>query len=196
MVSPDSEENDKQVSGLEVDELDVPDLPEGEEGESIPEEENSKGIEGKYREKKRLSLCIAIGLCLLIGIGYLYLKWKRSNTPFNQKEGTSQFNKLAIPKDQLLIFNSFIIPFKENKQFTYISLSVSLYVPNKELKREMIEKKGQLRGIIYDILREEINKAKEIPPLKELKKFIIMGSNTALCTGKVNEVYITKFLAV
>ena len=193
---------EKRFSGLELDELDVP---------PIPEEEDSKSIERKFGEKKKLSLCvaiglcrdkqrlllcIAIGLCLLIGIGYLYLKWKKSNTPFNQKEGTSLFDKLAIPKDQLLIFNSFIIPFKENKQFTYISLSISFYLPNKELRREMIEKKGQLRGIIYDILREEINKAKEIPPLKELKKFVIRGLNTALSTGKASEVYITKFLLV
>ena len=193
---------EKKFTGLELDELDVP---------PIPEEEDSKGIERKFGEKKKLSLCvaiglcrdkqrlllcIAIGLCLLIGIGYLYLKWKKSNIPFNQKEETPQFNKLTIPKDQLLIFNSFIIPFKENKQFTYISLSISFYLPNKELRREMIEKKGQLRGIIYDILREEINKAKEIPPLKELKKFVIRGLNTALSTGKASEVYITKFLLV
>lgn len=204
---PEDEESEsipeeKKFTGLELDELDVP---------PIPEEEDSKGIERKFGEKKKLSLCvaiglcrdkqrlllcIAIGLCLFIGIGYLYLKWKKSNIPFNQKEETPQFNKLTIPKDHLLIFSSFIIPFKENKQFTYISLSVSFYLPNKELRREMIEKKGQLRGIIYDILREEINKAKEIPPLKELKKFVIRGLNTALSTGKVSEVYITKFLLV
>ncbi len=178
---------EKKYTGLELDELDVP---------PIPEEEDSKIIEGKYREKKRLSLYIAIGLCLLIGIGCLYLKWKKSNIPFNQKEGISQSIRLAIPEAQLLIFPSFVIPFKENKQFTYISLSISFNVPNKELGREMIENKFQLRGIIYDILREEINKATGILPLKELKKFVIRGLNTALSTGKVNEVYISKFLAV
>ncbi|MBA7715303.1 hypothetical protein ES703_124344 [subsurface metagenome] len=116
--------------------------------------------------------------------------------PFNLKEETPQSNRLAIPEDQLLIFPSFVIPFKENKRFTYISLSISFNVPNKELKREMIEKKGQLRGIIYDMLREEIHKAKEIPPLKELKKCIIRGLNMTLSAGNVKEVYITKFLAV
>ncbi len=167
-----------------------------EESEPIPEEGDSKRLERKFREKKRLLLCIAVGLCLLIGIGYLYLKWKRSIIPLNQKEGTSQVYRLAILKDQLLIFHSFIIPFKENRGFTYISLSISFNVPNKELKREMIEKKGQLRGIIYDMLREEINKVKEIPPLEKLKEFITRGVNTALSAGKVNKVYITNFLAV
>jgi len=193
MISSNSEENDKQFSGLELDELDVPG---GEESESIPKEEDSKSTGGKYRERERLLLCIAIGLCLLIGIGYLYLRWKKSNMPFNLKEETPQSNRLAIPEDQLLIFPSFVIPFKENKRFTYISLSISFNVPNKELKREMIEKKNQLRGIIYDILREEIHKAEEIPSLEKLKKFIIRGLNMTLSAGNVNEVYITKFLAV
>ena len=179
-----------QISGEELDESG------DEESKAIPEEEDSKGIEGKFREKKRLLLCIAIGLCLFIGIGYLYLKWKKTNIPLNQKEETRQVNRLAIPEAQLLIFPSFVIPFKENRGFTYISLSISFNVPNKELKREMIEKKGQLRGIIYDMLREEIHKEKETPSLKKLKKCIIRAVNMTLSAGNVSEVYISKFLAV
>jgi len=172
------------------------DEPGDEERELIPEEEKSKGIWGKYREKPRLSLFIAIGLCLLMGIGYLYLKGKIFNIIVDQKGEIPELDRLAIPKDQLLIFPSFVIPFRENKRFSYISLSIYFNLPNKELMREMIEKKGELRGIIYDILRQEINKLKEVPSLEELKGFIIRGVNTALSAGKVNEVYITKFLAV
>lgn len=172
------------------------DEPGDEERELIPEEEKSKGIWGKYREKPRLSLFIAIGLCLLMGIGYLYLKGKIFNIIVDQKGKIPELDRLAIPKDQLLIFPSFVIPFRENKRFSYISLSIYFNLPNKELMREMIEKKGELRGIIYDILRQEINKLKEVPSLEELKGFIIRGVNTALSAGKVNEVYITKFLAV
>ena len=201
-----------ESSGGELDESgDELDEPEGEESEAIPEEEDSKGIEGKFREKKklllciaiglcrdkqRLLLCIAIGLCLFIGIGYLYLKWKKTNIPLNQKEETRQVNRLAIPEAQLLIFPSFVIPSKENGEFTYVSLSISFNVPNKELKREMMEKKGQLRGIIYDMLREEIHKEKEIPSLKKLKECIIRAVNMTLSAGNVSEVYISKFLAV
>jgi flagellar basal body-associated protein FliL len=212
MISSDSEENDERFSGSELDEPaneeseSVPEeekLPEGEldepadeERELIPEEEKSKGIWGKYREKPRSSLFIAIGLCLLMGIGYLYLKGKIFNIIVDQKGKIPELDRLAIPKDQLLIFPSFVIPFRENKRFSYISLSIYFNLPNKELMREMIEKKGELRGIIYDILRMEINKLKEVPSLEELKGFIIREVNTALSAGKVNEVYITKFLAV
>jgi len=185
LIFSDSEGNDDRVSGGE------------EEGEPVPEDEGPKGIWERYRGKTRLSLFIAIGLCLLTGIGYLYLKGRVSNITVDKGGKISQFARLGIPKDQLLIFPSFVIPLiKENRKFTYISLSIYFKLTNKEIMGEMIEKKGELRGIIYDILREEINKAKEIPPLKELKKFVIRGLNTALSTGKVSEVYITKFLLV
>ena len=206
--SEDEESESVQVSGDELDES------EDEESESVPEKEDSKSTERKYGGKKRLSLVVAIGLCLLTGIGYFYLKEKKYPISVNQqevnqklnfainqkednhKEKTIQINRLGIPKDQLLIFQPFVIPFSENKEFTYFSLSISFNVPNKEIKREIIEKRNQLRGIIYDILREEMNKIKDIPPLDKLKSLIIRGINMTLSAGKVNEVYITKFLAV
>jgi len=165
-----------------------------EEGESVSVEGNSKGIWAKYRGKKRLLLSIALGLCLLIGIGYFYLKGKAFDIP--KEEETTQLHRLKIPKDQLLLFHSFVIPLKEKKGLTYISLSISFNVPNKELRREIIAKKEQLRGIMYDILREEINKTEEIPPLEKIKGFLTRRVNMALSGGKVNEIYITKFLAV
>jgi len=207
------QENDDQFSGNELDEssksVDEESEPISEEGkfsgdeldesvdeesESIREEGNSKGIWAKYSGKKRLSLFIALGLCLVIGIGYFYLKEKIFDTL--QEEGTTQLQRLKIPRDQLLLFHPFVIPLKEKKGLTYISLSISLNVPNKELRREITAKKQQLRGIMYTILREEINKIQEIPPLKKIKGFLIRRVNMALSAGKVNEVYITKFLAV
>ena len=185
------QENDEQFSG---DELDESSKSIDEENESIPEEENSKGTWAKHRGKKRVSLCIALGLCLLIGIGYLCLKQKVFD--ILQEEETTRLHRLKIPKDQLLLFHSFVIPLKEKKGFTYISLSISFNVPNKELKREIIAKKEQLRGSMYDILRKEINRIEEIPPLEKIKGFLSKRVNMALSGGKVNEIYITKFLAV
>jgi len=185
------QENDEQFSDDELDELSKSD---SEESESISEEGNSKGIWAKHRGKKRVSLCIALGLCLLIGIGYFYLKEKAFDIP--QEEETTQLHGLKIPKDQLLLFPSFVIPLKEKKGFTYMSLSISFNVPNKELRQEIIAKKEQLRGIMYDMLREEINKTKEIPPLEKIKGFLTRRVNMALSAGKVNEIYITNFLAV
>jgi flagellar basal body-associated protein FliL len=132
----------------------------------------------------------------LTGIGYLYLKGRVSNIRVDKGGKISQFDRAEIPKDQLLIFPSFVIPLKENRKFSYISLSIYFNLPNKEVMGEMIEKKGELRGIIYDILRAEINKTEEVPSMPELKGFIVRGVNAALSAGKVNEIYIIKYLAV
>ena len=199
MISSNGEENNNQFSGLELDELDLP---------SIPEEEDSNNLEvknrerkrlwllilaGLCREKKRLLLCIAIGLCLLTGTGYLYMKGEMSLVTSNQKEGPERF---AIPKDQLLVFHSFVIPFKQSKKFTYISLTIAFKLPDKELREQMIQEKNRLRGIIYDMLTEEINGLKDVPSLEKLKKCIIRAVNGALSMGRINEAYITDFLAV
>ncbi|MBW1856848.1 MAG: hypothetical protein JRI42_01015, partial [Deltaproteobacteria bacterium] len=137
------QENDEKFSGNELDESS---MPEDVEAEPISEEMNSKGIWAKYRGKKGFSLFIALGLCLLIGLGYLYLKEKAFDIP--QEEETTQLHRLKIPKDQLLLFHPFVIPLKEKNGFTYISLSISFNVPNKELRREIVAKKEQLRVIM------------------------------------------------
>ncbi len=176
-----------------------------EESQSVHPDDNLKRIGGKQERKKRLILFIFIllGLNILLGIGYFFIKEEKPPASSDQKGGLShleggtvQINQLAIPKDQLLVFHSFVVPVKENKRFTYISLSISFNLPNKELRREMIEKKHQLRGIIYDILSAEIKKINEVPSFEKIKEVIIRGVNIALSAGRVNELYITEFLAV
>ena len=200
MISSNDKENNNRLTGLELDELDLP---------SIPEKEGSKSLDVKYRERKRLwlliptglckekkglSLCIAIVLCLLIGTGYLYMKEEISLVTSNQKEGPARF---AIPKDQLLVFESFVIPFKQSKKFTYLSLTITVNSRDKKLMGEMIQEKNRLRGIIYDMVAEDINGGlKDVPSLEKLKKCIIRAVNGALTMGRIKEAYITDLLAV
>ena len=195
MVSSNMKENNEQFSGNELDELGNGDI------KSILEKEISKNNKRKYRGKRRLSLLIAIGMSLLTGIGYLYLQKEKipiesHQKKINQEKESSRVQGFKVENDILLTFNSFVIPFKENKEFSCLSLSISFNLPNKELKREMIEKKYQLRGIIYDTLREEINKRKDVPPLERAKYLIIREIDKALSAGKVNEIYINQFFAV
>ncbi len=184
LLNSNSKENDQQLSGLELDELDVSSILEDElDVSSIPEEENSKGIERKNIGKKRVALFFVLGLSLLAGMGYLYIKvfW---------------VNRLQVENNKLLVFDSFVIPVKENKKYTYVSFSISFKLPNKKLEREMIEKKDQLRGIIYDVLIEEINRVKDFPSLERLNKFIIREVNGTLSAGKIIEASVKDFLAV
>ena len=90
----------------------------------------------------------------------------------------------------------FIIPFGGHGKFTYISLSISFELPNKELRDEMIQKNNLLRGVIYNILRQHIDILENISSLTKLKGFIINGVNGVLTAGKVNEAFITDFSTV
>lgn len=220
MASPEHDENAAGLNGNEIDEF------EEEQTGAISEQENSEGpeeeefsgdeldesddtetkpIPGEKKAhqsdrrgsgKKGLWAVSAIGLCVLVGIGYLYPKEEKSKGLPGQNSETVPIARISIPEERVLLFDSFIIPIPENTEFTYISLSISFKLPNKEINRQMTEKKKELRGIIYDILTEEISKRKEVPPLESLKKLIIGGVNSALSTGEVHEVYVTKFLAV
>jgi len=191
------DENDEEFSGIELDEPENElDEPEDETSESIPDQKPIKGAEKGYTGKGRLWMFIAIGLFLLSGIGYLFIKGKMSPVTSNQKEGATQIAKFAIPKDQLLVFGSFVIPFNQSQKFSYISLSIAFKLPNKELRGEMVREKYRLRGIIYDLLTEEVNGLKEVPRIEKLKKCIISAVNGAVSMGKINDAYITDFLAV
>ena len=55
--------------------------------------------------------------------------------------------------------------------------------------------KDRLRGRLYDILKEEINRFKEVPSMEDLKGPIKRGIDEALANEKVKEVYIDQFLA-
>jgi flagellar basal body-associated protein FliL len=166
------------------------------ETKPIPEEKSDHHPGRRGSGKRGLWVVSAIGLCVLIGIGYLYLREEKSRELPGQNSETVPIARISIPKEQVLLFDSFIIPIPEDREFTYISLSISFKLPNNVIKRQMTEKKKELRGIIYDIVTGEISKGKEVPSLEGLKRLIIGGVNSALSTGEIHEVYITKFLAV
>jgi flagellar basal body-associated protein FliL len=184
--------------GPEEEALSANELDESDDTETkpIPEEKNAHHPDKRGSGKRGLWVVSAIGLCVLIGIGYLYLREERSRELPGQNSETVPIARISIPKEQVLLFDSFIIPIPENREFTYISLSISFKLPNKVIKRQITEKKKELRGIIYDIVTGEISKGKEVPSLEGLKKLIIGGVNSALANGEVYEVYVTKFLAV
>jgi len=178
-------------------------------------------IYGLFKSRKKLILYGLAGLCLFLSTGTIYLKWgdingsldkktvshydKFNNSnkvkiQINQSEGDNkkvnvQGNTPEDHKNQLLSFNSFIIPLKEQDK-TYISINISFDVHDKTLRQMMTEKSSWIRGLIYDILREEVNINKEIPLLKSLKIAIVEGITAALPDIKIDKVYITQFLAI
>ena len=108
----------------------------------------------------------------------------------------SQLKWFPIQNCESIKFEPFIIPFREHGKFTYISLSISFELPNKELMDEMIEKNNWIRGIIYNILSENIYVLENVSALMKLKKFIIDGVNKVLTAGKVDKAIISDFSTV
>ncbi|MCK5570975.1 MAG: flagellar basal body-associated FliL family protein [Spirochaetes bacterium] len=210
MTSLNKEDNTVQIAGDELDEpgdeesieisgneLDEPGDEESKSfaGKELNESKNKKSKalpkeKNKSKGKKKLFLFFVTGICLLAGGVYYFSQNK------NEKEITSRVKTFPISHDQSFILDSFIIPFKGNQRITYISLNISFKLSNRELMEEMLEKKGQLRGIIYDILGEEINKVKDAPSIQKLKELIIRGVNKVLAAGEVSEAIITDFLPV
>lgn len=179
------DEENKSFAGKELNES------KDKESKALSKEKNkSKGTKKKSKGKKKLFLFFVAGICLLAG-GVYYFSQNR-----NEKEITSRAKTFPITHDQSFILDSFIIPFKGNQRITYISLNISFKLSNRELMKEMLGKKDQLRGIIYDILAEEINKVKDAPSIQKLKELIIRGVNKVLIAGEVSEAIITDFLPV
>ncbi len=188
------DEQDESISGDELEsereyeettkEKDAEDRKEKYKGKNKP----IVSIAGNYKRKRKLFIASAIGLCLLTGAGYLSLQ--------NKEEKAPEAIKLPVMAGRSLVFDSFVIPFREHDKFAYLALDISFRLMDRALAEEMTAKRDLLRGIIYDILREEVNKTGKLPLLDELKEHIIEGVNKALSSGKVKEAYIIDFLAV
>ena len=191
------DENDEEFSGIELDEPENElDEPENETTKSIPDQETIKDSEKIYKRKGLVWLFIVIGILFLSGIGYLFITGEMPPVTFNQKEGSTHVTKFCITKNQLLVFNSFVIPCNHSLTYSYLSLSIAFDLPNNELREEMVREKYRLRGIIYDMLIEELNVLKDVPRIEKLKKCVIRAVNGAVSMGKINDAYITVFLAV
>lgn len=180
-----------------------------------------RGIYGLFEDKKKLILYGAAGLCFFLATGTIYLKkghikgFFNAQTISNHDKFTNP-NKVTIKinqreddnkkvtfqgytsedqKNQLLSFNSFIVPLKKQEK-TYISLNISFDIHDKKLRQMLIERGSWIRGLIYDILREEVNVNKEIPLLESMIIVIVEGISAALPDITIDKVYITKYFAI
>jgi len=171
----------------------VDDLTESEDKEkkAFFQKKNTKNKPKKHVWKKKVFFYFVTGTLLLAG---LLLYPLLNNSP--DHVWISQLKWFPVQNSKSIKFEPFIIPFREHGRFTYISLSISFELPNKELKDEMIEKNNWIRGIIYNILSENIYVLENVSSLMKLKKFIVNNVNNVLTAGKVDNAIITDFSTV
>ncbi len=138
---------------------------------------------------------------LILLLSYPFLNKLHVNPVISQvnSQATTMKQKMKlfpVQTDRSIKFDSFIIPFEEHGRFTYISLSISFELPNKELMDEMAQKNTLLRGIIYSILIKNIKILTNVSSLENLKKLITHNVNDVLTAGKVKEPIISDFSMV
>jgi flagellar basal body-associated protein FliL len=171
----------------------VDDLAESEDKEkkAFFQKKNIKNKPKKHVGKKKVFFYFVTGTLLLAGLLLYLLLNSRPDHVW-----ISQLKWFPIQNSKSIKFEPFIIPFREHGKFTYISLSISFELPNKELKDEMIEKNNWIRGIIYNILSENIYVLENVSSLMKLKKFIVNNVNNVLTAGKVDNAIITDLSTV
>lgn len=171
----------------------VDDLVESEDKEkkAFFKKKNIKNKPKKHVWKKKAFFCFVTGTLLLAGLSLYPLLKNRSGHVW-----LPQLKWFSIQNSKSIKFEPFIIPFREHGKFTYISLSISFELPNKELMDEMIEKNNWIRGIIYNILCDNIYVLENVSSLMKLKKFIVNNVNNILTAGKVDNAIITDFSTV
>ena len=174
----------------------------GKLSDDIYEQGNIERNIGRYRWRRKLVLLLIGGTFVFAGLlSYPFLKtlpvgpMKPSKSQeINPK--TRLGKQFSVQSDRSITFDSFIIPFEEHGKFTYISLSLSFELPNKELREEMYKKNTLIRGVIYMILSKNIKILTTVSSLERLKALITCSVNGVLAPGKVNDITITDFSAV
>jgi flagellar basal body-associated protein FliL len=174
-----------------VQSVDNLDKSEDKKKKAFSQKKNTKNKPKKHVWKKKAFFYFVAGILVLAGLSlYPLLKNRQENV------WISQLKWFPIQNSKSIKFEPFIIPFREHGKFTYVSLSVSFELPNKELMDEMIEKNNWIRGVIYNILSENIYVLENVSSLMKLKKLIINNVNNVITAGKVDKAIITDFLTV
>jgi len=203
MVEPNEEQKEETFSGSELDEAneeqELPAEKEARKDASLdPAPEHPKGNDGNGPGKNRwlLVLLLTGGILGLAGAGYFYLQGTvLEKMPRGSKGLTDSVIRRPVPKQRGLDLRSFIIPLDGRSSATYLSLNVTIEAGEEVLAKKMIAKKRLLRGLIYDILRETVNRSPNLPGVKELEG-LVKERVSRILGGKVKRAKISAFSVV
>jgi flagellar basal body-associated protein FliL len=184
MDSKDEYKQNEELTGND------PDLSGGDKKKAVGEAP-ARSPDKKNKLTRNIICVVVLATCLAALITYRVIH----KEPEVKDIKVQQEKISAITEDRSLVY-PFIIPFEHTGEYTYIIVEVTFDVPDKKLHGEMTEKQDRIRTIIYDILLNEVERAKAIPAPAEIKKHINREVNAVLENGSINEVFVTKFMAV
>jgi flagellar FliL protein len=185
-------------SGSELDD----DVPEGAEGKEDPipadpsedKAADDQADQGTAAEtpvsgnRRKLIIAATAGLCTLALGAAMYGTLVR---PVETAAPPTTPTAIAAKSSQ--DFEGFVIPFhRENKH--YLSISISLESADGTVLHELKEKEAIIRGRLYDLLKAYAEQAAGYPSLAATKEMVAGSINAWLSAGRVDGVYITRFV--
>lgn len=161
--------------------------------EELTQDQTETTPQGREKPFRRIALLVVL---LLLGISALL--WTRispSEKPSRQ-DSPSSLVRTPVQGNAVVDFEPFLIPLGGKSRYAFISLSFSLELPNGESEKELKEKMSELRGFIYDRLKEDFQNAEDIPLFQSVKDRIDRVVRLKLPGQQVKEIYISRFLAL
>jgi hypothetical protein len=159
-----------------------------------------RSIFGRYKKNIKNNLAVINGL--LFGVIISYALYRNGLLSIDKKveNGQQLFSPVYIATMEediadIFYFEKFIIlKENENKQ-SYVILNIALIPSNGKVYKEVKEKLGTYRAVIFEILEKEINSDKEIVEEK-LKEKIVLAMNEKLNHGKIEKIIFEELLKV
>jgi flagellar basal body-associated protein FliL len=140
--------------------------------------------------RNKLGICFFLFLILSAGlIGFFITSYGPSKE--GQESGIVKMTKKQAKS--LFEMDPFVIPYNKNT-FSYISFNIVLYIPEKFLRDEMLDKKREIRDSIYESLRVSFDMSDKDPSPDLIKNVVLGEVNSNLSGGHVKESYLIQFL--
>jgi flagellar basal body-associated protein FliL len=145
--------------------------------------------------KKRVRWLLRVGIIAAVitgtGIGSLYLLSPGRHGPQKTKISSPLARKSGVSS-----MDSFVIPFREKGKYTCLTLNLSFKWADKNVEKELAPRVEEIRGIIYEALRNKLKETDEVPAVESIKEAVLSAISKVTQPSRIRDVYITRFLAL
>lgn len=161
--------------------------------EEVTQDQPETSPQGREKPFRKIAL-----LLLLILFGVSALLWAEifSSEKPGRRDSPPPLVRAPVQANPVVDFEPFLIPLGEKSRYAFISLSFSLEMPNGPSEKELKEKMSELRGFLYDRLKEDFQEAEGIPLFQSVKDGIDRVIRLKFPGLQVEEIYISQFLAL
>lgn len=165
---------------------------------SAPAATAAEPSKDSFSLKKILMIGIPIVLVQIVLIYFVFVKFIAPSMSGGGQQHAAEAEPAADVKEeasQVLVIKDLIINPAGTNGTRFLLTTVGLEVPTAEIKTELEQKEIQTRDILNSVLTSKGLEELTVPQFKEtLRKEILEKVNANLKTGKVRNVYFSKFI--